>query len=225
MPLAYSDLVTSTFSGIPPQAFNFYQRLIANNTREWWTAHKSEYEQYVREPMLALLAELEAEFGTGHMFRPHRDTRFAKDKTPIKEHQGAVVEIEDAMGYYMQISASGLTIGGGWYSAQGQQMQRYRNAVESPVVVELERMLAQLGRKFTIDGDPVKTRPRGVAADHPKLELMRFRRVTAMREYSADDWVRTAKTLNAVRSDWRALRPLVEFLADQVGPAEEPGRE
>jgi len=225
MPLAYSDLVTSSFSGIPPEAFDFYQRLIANNTREWWTAHKFEYERYVREPMLALLADLEAEFGTGHMFRPHRDTRFAKDKTPIKEHQGAVVEIEDAMGYYVQISASGLTVGGGWYSAQGQQMQRYRNAVESPVVVELERMLAQLGRKFTIDGDPVKTRPRGVDADHPKLELMRFRRVTAMREYSADDWVRTPKTLNAVRSDWRALRPLVEFLADQVGPAEEPGRE
>lgn len=217
--------MTSSFSGIPPEAFAFYQRLVANNTREWWTAHKSEYEQYVREPMGALLAELEAEFGKGHMFRPHRDTRFAKDKTPIKEHQGAVVEIEDAMGYYVQISASGLTVGGGWYSAQGQQMQRYRNAVESPVVVELERILVHLGRKFTIDGDPVKTRPRGVAADHPKLELMRFRRVTAMREYSADDWARTPKTLNAVRSDWRALRPLLEFLADQVGPAEEPGRE
>lgn len=217
--------MTSSFVGISSEAFGFYQTLATNNTREWWTAHKSDYERLVRDPMVALLAELEAEFGHGHLFRPHRDTRFAKDKTPIKEHQGAVVAIEDAMGYYVQISATGLTVGGGWYAAAGQQMQRYRNAVESPVVAELERMLAQLARKFTVDGDPVKTRPRGVAADHPKLELMRYRKITAMREYPAQDWIDTPKTLTAVRSDWRALRPLLEFLADQVGPAEDPGAE
>ena len=217
--------MTSRFAGIPPEAFSFYRTLATNNTREWWGAHKSEYDRNVREPMQDLLAELQAEFGNGHMFRPHRDTRFAKDKTPIKEHQGAVVEIEDAMGYYIQISATGLSVGGGWYAASGQQMQRYRNMVESPVVAEFERMLATLSRKFVMNGDPVKTRPRGVSPDHPKLELMRNRRVTAMREYSADDWLKTPKTLTAGRSDWRALRPLVEFLADQVGPAEEPGRE
>lgn len=217
--------MSSSFLGIPPEAFTFYRTLATNNTREWWGAHKSDYDSNVREPMLALLAELEPEFGKGHMFRPHRDTRFAKDKTPIKEHQGAVIEIEDAMGYYLQVSANGLMVGGGWYAAAGQQMQRYRNAVESPVVVELERILGTLGRKFVVDGDPVKTRPRGVSPDHPKLELMRYRKVTAMREYSADDWLKTSKTLATVRSDWRALRPLVEFLADHVGPAEEPGRE
>ncbi len=217
--------MTASFAGIPVEAFGFYQTLATNNTREWWTAHKSDYECLVRDPMTALLAELEAEFGHGHMFRPHRDTRFAKDKTPIKEHQGAVVEVEDAMGYYVQISATGLSVGGGWYAAGGQQMQRYRNAVESPVVAELERMLAQLARKFTIDGDPVKTRPRGVSPDHPKLELMRYRKITAMRHYWADSWVESPKTLAAVRSDWRALRPLIEFLADHVGPAEEPGSE
>lgn len=217
--------MTSAFLGIPAEAFAFYQALTTHNTRDWWAAHKAEYEQCVREPMLALLGELEVEFGSGHLFRPHRDTRFAKDKTPYKEHQGAVVEVEDAMGYYMQISASGLTVGGGWYSAHGQQMSRYRNAVESPVVAELERILKVLGRTFVIDGDPVKTRPRGVDADHPKLELMRMRKVTAMRQYSPDDWVKTPKTLGAIRKDWRALRPLVELLADQVGPAQEPGRE
>ena len=217
--------MTARFAGIPPEAFSFYRALAINNTREWWGVHKSEYESYVREPMQDLLAELQGEFGTGHMFRPHRDTRFAKDKTPIKEHAGAVVEIEDAMGYYMQISATGLSVGGGWYAPAGQQMQRYRNMIESPVVAEFERMLATLGRKFVIDTDPVKTRPRGVSPDHPKLELMRNRRVTAMRQYPAEDWLKTPKTLATVRSDWRALRPLLEFLADQVGPAQEPGRE
>ena len=217
--------MTSRFSGIPAEAFDFYRALATNNTREWWSVHKSEYDRHVREPVLALLAELEPEFGKGHMFRPHRDTRFAKDKTPFKEHQGAVIEIEDAMGYYLQISANGLSVGGGWYAAAGQQMQRYRNAVEGPQVAELERMLRTVSRRFVVDGDPVKTRPRGVSPDHPKLELMRFRKVTAMREYSADEWETTPKTLASVRGDWRALRPLLEFLADHVGPAQEPGRE
>ncbi len=217
--------MSSRFEGIPAEAFAFYRTLATNNTREWWSAHKSDYDRFVREPMQSLLGELETEFGSGHMFRPHRDTRFAKDKTPIKEHQGAVVEIEDAMGYYLQISATGLSVGGGWYAAAGQQMQRYRDTVESPLVAELERLLASVGRKFVLDGDPVKTRPRGVSPDHPKLELMRYRRVTAMREYSADDWVSTPRTLATVLCDWRALRPLVEFLADHVGPAQEPGRE
>jgi len=214
--------VSGDFSGIPPEAFAFYRMLATNNTRPWWNAHKLEYETFVRGPLLRLLGELEPEFGKGHLFRPHRDTRFAKDKSPIKESQGAVVEIEDAMGYYLQVSADGFMVGGGWYSAQGAQMQRYRHAVEGPAGAELERMIAQLGRRFAIDGDPVKTRPRGVAADHPRLELMRFRRVTAMREYPADDWTQTSKTLAAVRRDWRALQPMLEWLADQIGPAEDP---
>ena len=214
--------MSAAFAGIPDEAFGFYQTLATNNTREWWNAHKADYERFVREPMRLLLAQLEEEFGSGHLFRPHRDTRFAKDKSPIKESQGAVVEIEDAMGYYIQVSATGFLVGGGWYSAQGLQMQHFRSAVEGPVGAELERMIKELGRKFTIDGDPVKTRPRGVAADHPRLELMRFRRVTAMREYPVEQWSQTTKTVTTVRRDWRTLQPLMDWLADHVGPAEDP---
>jgi len=87
----------------------------------------------------------------------------------------------------------------------------------------LERLIKALGRRLTIDGDPVKTRPRGVDADHPRLELMRFRRFTMMREYEGEPWIGTRKLLTHVRADWRAIRPVMEWLADQVGPAEEPG--
>lgn len=210
-------------AGIPVAAFDFYAELQANNTREWWGQHKAQWESQVRDPLSALLEALEPEFGSGHLFRPHRDTRFSKDKSPIKEHQGAVIEIEDAMGYYVQVAATGLMVGGGWYSAQGQQLQRYRDAVEGATGAELERIIKALKRRFTLDGNLMKTRPRGIDAEHPRLELLRYRQFTAMRAYDVEPWLASGKALTTVRADWRALRPLLDWLADHVGPADDPG--
>lgn len=87
------------FAGFPAEAFEFYEALAGNNTRPWWAEHKAEYERAVRGPLVALLAELEPEFGEGKVYRPYHDTRFSKGKPPIKDHQGAVVMLEDAVGY------------------------------------------------------------------------------------------------------------------------------
>ena len=84
------------FTGIPAEAFEFYDRLAVDNTRTWWQANRGDYERFVREPLTHLVDELADEFGTPKLFRPYRDARFSKDKTPIKDHQGAVVGVEDA---------------------------------------------------------------------------------------------------------------------------------
>ncbi len=210
------------FAGFPSEAFEFYDALSANNTRPWWNEHKAEYLQVVREPLDDLLAELSEEFGTPHVFRPYRDARFSKDKTPIKDHQGAVVQVEDAIVYYVQVSSAGLMVAGGWYAPQGQQIARYRESVDGPVGSELERIVASLGRRFTVQGNPVKTRPRGYEADNPRIGLLRNRQLTAGRTYSVDASLGTRKALAMVRADWRALRPLIEWLADYVGPATDP---
>lgn len=42
------------------------------------------------------------------------NTRFHKNLPPIKEHQGGVVHVEDAIAYYVQVSAAGLLTAGGW---------------------------------------------------------------------------------------------------------------
>ncbi len=199
--------------------------LADNNTRAWWAAHKTEYERQVRDPLALLLAELAEEFGAGRMFRPYRDARFSKDKTPIKDHQGCVVAIEDAIAYYVQVSASGLMVAGGWYAPQGQQIVRYRESVDGPVGVELARIVAGLSRRFEIEGRPVKTRPRGYEADHPRIDLLRNRQLTAGRHYPVTAALGTRDALTTVRKDWRAMRPMVEWLADYVGPANDPSIE
>jgi uncharacterized protein (TIGR02453 family) len=148
--------VTDSFTGFPVEAFDFYDRLADNNDKPWWNEHKHEYLQFVREPLQALLDELEPEFGKPKVYRPYNDTRFAKGKPPIKDHQGGVVEIEDAMGYYLQLSAGGLMVAGGWYAPQGQQNARYRESVDGPPGAELERMVKSMKRTWEMDGDPVK---------------------------------------------------------------------
>ena len=72
---------------------------------------------------------------------------------------------------------------------------------------------------------PLKTRPKGVPADHPRLELLRMTRLVFTRSYDESATVESKKLLDAVRRDWRAITPALEWLADHAGPMEDPGRE
>lgn len=213
------------FEGFPVTAFDFYAELEANNTKAWWAEHKADYERVVKAPLVALLDELEPEFGSWSMFRPYRDTRFSKDKTPLKIHQGGTVTIEDAVGYYVQVSSAGLMVAGGWYAPQGAQLDRYRLAVDGPRGAELEQMLASMKRTWEIAGEPLKTKPRGYELDHPRIDLLRFRQLTVARHYDIEPWVSTRKAFTKIRNDWRTIRPLLEWLADNVGPGVDPALE
>jgi uncharacterized protein (DUF2461 family) len=76
------------FTGIPAAALDFYDDLEQDNSKTFWTAHKAIYDEAVRAPMEALAADLAKDYGEGKLFRPYRDVRFSKDKTPYKTHQG-----------------------------------------------------------------------------------------------------------------------------------------
>lgn len=207
------------FQGIPFEAVDFYEELEVNNSRHWWAAHRGRYDTAVRAPMEALGGALEDEFGEVKVFRPNRDVRFAQDKSPYKTHQGVVVSTASRMGWYVQISAEGLMTAAGWYAASPGQVARYRAALDDEELgAELQRIVAELrGAGFVVDGERLKTRPRGAAPDHPFLDLLRHRTLTAAREYGAPDWLATPEVPGRVRGDWRAYRPLIEWLARHVG--------
>ena len=97
-----------TFEGWPVEAIEFFERLEDDNTKTFWTEHKAVYEQCVKAPMVALLAELENRFGEGKVFRPYRDVRFSKDKSPYKTNIAATMK----GGGYMSLSADGFSTGG-----------------------------------------------------------------------------------------------------------------
>ena len=208
------------FTGFPAEAVDFYAGLEADNSRAYWQDHKGTWERTVRDPMRALLEELADEFGEGKLFRPHRDIRFSADKSPYKTHQGALVGTEKETGYYVQVSAAGLLVGGGFHAHSSAQTARYRAAVDHPDAgPALERIVERLtGEGYAVNGDRVKTTPRGWPADHPRIELIRMKEVMVTRDLGEPAWLDTPRTLDEVRDAWRGVRPLVTWVAEHVGP-------
>lgn len=209
----------SASPGIPTDAMAFYAELAAAGfDKQWWAANKARYEASVREPLAALLDALEDEFGPARMFRPYRDTRFSADKTPYKDHQAGLVELSTGLGYYLQVSADGLMTGGGIMHLSSEQLARYRAAVEGAPGEQLAALVTSLRRKgFQIGGDVMKTRPRGVPEDHPRVELLRHRSLIAWRDHGTPAWLSTSAAARKVRDDWRAIRPTCEWLQAQLG--------
>ncbi len=69
------------FTGFPPEAIEFYEQLSADNSKTFWQVNKSRFTELVKTPMTDLTEEL-TEYGPFHMFRPHNDLRFSKNKPP-----------------------------------------------------------------------------------------------------------------------------------------------
>ena len=207
------------FEGFPAEAFSFYERLEADNTRDFWNANKHEYQQYVREPMIALADELEDEFGPATVFRPNRDIRFSPDKSPYKTYQGMFVERLPGTGFYAQVSADGILVSGGFHSHSPDQVERYRLAVDAATTgMALAAIVARLGEQgLSVSGDQLKTRPRGVQPDHPRLELLRYRSLTASRDRLPGPDLAGRSVLDLIRLDWQRLIPLCDWLAKYVG--------
>ncbi|RBY76133.1 TIGR02453 family protein [Blastococcus sp. TF02-09] len=218
-----------TFTGFPDEGLVFYEGLEADNTKTFWTAHRDEYESFVRAPVLALLEELAGEFGTAKVFRPYRDVRFSHDKTPYKTHQGAVVTPEGrgAGAWYVQISADGLMVSGGSWRLESDQVARYRRAVADPVQgVRLEREVERLqAAGWEIEGERLVRVPAGHSADDERIELLKHKALHATRRWIPEDWLHTREVLDRVRTAWRDLAPLNSWLADNVGATtKEPRR-
>ncbi|WP_327089920.1 DUF2461 domain-containing protein [Nonomuraea sp. NBC_01738] len=214
------------FTGFPDEAFIFYEGLEADNSKAYFTRHRHLYDDAVRAPMLALAAELGPEFGEAQLFRPYRDVRFARDKSPYKDHQGAFLDVEPGIGFYVEISAAGLFMAGGIYTQATDQVARYREAVSEDLSGKpLDTLVTGLrAAGYTIAGDRLKTRPRGVSPDHPRLDLLRHRSLYAGQRFEPEPWVHTPEVLDRVQTAWRAFGPLVEWLATHVRGSELPRR-
>ncbi|MCO7240901.1 DUF2461 domain-containing protein [Aeromicrobium sp. CnD17-E] len=207
-----------TFAGFPVAALDFYDDLEVDNTKTFWEEHRHVYDEAVKAPMVALTAALEDEFGPAKIFRPYRDVRFAKDKTPYKTHQGAFVAVAPSTGYYVQVGAPGVRTGVGFYQAPPARLASFREAVDHETFgVGLQRILGRLERQgWTVGGDAVKTAPRGWSADHPRIDLLRHRSLTLGRDHGFEPYVHTAELLDHVRADWRAGKPFIDWILTHV---------
>jgi uncharacterized protein (TIGR02453 family) len=204
------------FDGWPAEAIEFYEGLAADNSKSYWQAHRADFDQFVHRPMIELVAELEPEFGAAKVYRPYRDIRFSKDKSPYK------TAIDASLGGrgYVRFSADGLLAGAGTFYFEPDQLDRYRRAVlDDGSGAKLAATVAALrdaGLQISAH-DVLKTCPRGYPKDHPRVDLLRYKGLVAWKDWQAGAWLGTSEAKVRVVEFLRTSAPLNEWLAANVG--------
>ena len=209
------------FRGWPAEALEFFEGLEAENTKAYWERNKQVYQDIVRAPMEELLAELEPAFGEGRVFRPYRDVRFSKDKSPYKTAIGATVGGSG----YVQLDAHGLAAGSGMWEMAPDQLERYREAVDrdrsGTALAKLVEEARSMGIGVMGHGE-LKTAPRGYAKDHPRVELLRYKGLATWQEWPAGAWLGTKRAKDRVVTLLERSRPVADWLGKNVGASTMP---
>jgi uncharacterized protein (TIGR02453 family) len=206
--------MAGTFAGFPREAISFFKGLEANNNREWFQAHKDTYERACREPMQALMAELEPRLGPGKISRINRDIRFTPDRSPYKTHIAAGVG-----GYYINLSADRLYVGTGIYKPDPAVLARFRAAIDRDASGrELHAIVRSLERKGYEVGThaSLTSAPKGFAAAHPRIDLLRMKDIFAGRLFQPAAWLSTHSGLDRIQRVMRDVQPLTKWLSRHV---------
>lgn len=217
-----------------PELFRFVETLTANNRREWFHEHKGRYEDEVKEPALAFisafgprLAKISPHFTAipkavgGSLFRIYRDTRFSRDKTPYKTHVGIHFRHENAKdahapGYYLHLDPTGSFLGVGIWRPPGEALQRIRQAiVDRPAGWKRARNAQAFRRRFELEGDALKSAPRGFDRDHPLIGDLRRKDFVGVCEISEAEVVADRFPVEAAAA-WRAASPFMRFLCQAL---------
>ena len=226
---------SARFEGFADSSARFFHALARNQNRDWFLAHKHEYEQGWAEPMMALLTEVrekvarsysQSEIGEPKVFRIFRDVRFSRDKSPYKTHVAGYLPLAGTGGrlpgpaaLYLHLGTDSY-VGAGHWVMDSDQLARFRAAVlDERRGKEVAAILAKLEKAGFVAGshDTLKKVPRGIDPDHPRAELLKRKGLVV-------EFPRFARTLIASRGlvDWVAKEtkraaPLVQWLALALG--------
>jgi uncharacterized protein (TIGR02453 family) len=218
---------------ITPRAFRFLKDLAAHNDRDWFQANKERYLADVRDPLLRFIEDFAPRLAKisknmvadprpvgGSLFRIHRDTRFAKDKSPYKTAAGMSFRHADGRDvhgpvFYLHLEPGSVFAAAGMWHPPGEAVAQVRAAILARPE-RWQRVLATRGVVLDAPSDALKRPPRGVDPEHPFVEDLKRRSFTSStpfteREACAPDFgARFAKAC-------QQKAPLVEFLANAVG--------
>lgn len=212
----------------------FLRALKRNNRREWFNAHREEYERDIREPMIAVIERLAIDFRSfapdlvaspkTSLYRIYRDTRFSENKTPYKTHVAAVfpqrgLPKHEGAGVYFHVSPDEVWIGGGMYAPQTPQLQAVREHIAANVkqlrsIVESPGFRRRVG---ALEGERLQRVPRGFAKDHPAAEYLKYRQFLAGADLPPG--IATSPRFYGTLLDvFRQIVPLVRFLNHPLLP-------
>jgi len=201
----------------------FLKDLSAHNDREWFQDNKGRYED-VKKNAKAFLAELEATMNKHDaiektkLFRIHRDVRFSKDKTPYNTHISMSLSRAGALrrgGYYLRVQPGESFLACGFWAPNADDLKLIRSHIEAdskPLrkILKSKRFQDHFG---ALEGDQVKTAPRGYDKDHPDLDLIRYKQMIVTKAFSEKE-VCSDTFMKEVVNGYKAIRPFFDYMSD-----------
>jgi uncharacterized protein (TIGR02453 family) len=214
------------------ESLRFLRALKRNNRRDWFLAHRSDYDAHVRAPMMAIVSQLAddfREFGPEFvaspktsMYRIYRDVRFSENKAPYKTHVAAAFPTRglakhEGAGLYFHVSADEVWAGGGMYAPQPPQLHAVREHIASNscrlrTLIESPAFRAELG---ALNGQQLQRVPRGFPKDHDAAQYLRFRQFLAGREFQPT-FATSPRFYSGLLAVFRRVTPLLRFLNEPL---------
>ncbi|HLM53438.1 MAG TPA: DUF2461 domain-containing protein [Pseudoxanthomonas sp.] len=212
-------------------SFRFLRALARHNDKEWFAAHRAQYEDHVRQPFLRLLNDLQPDLSGisahfrsdprsvgGSLFRIHRDARFSNDKSPYKSWQGARLYHErrkqvPAPSFYLHLQPGECFVGAGLWHPEPDTQRRVRQFIfDNPGSWKAAAHAPAFRRRFEFEASEVLVRPpRGFPADFEFIDDLKHRNFVFWR--AIDDAAMTGPRLRqTLVKDLAALAPFTDYL-------------
>jgi len=208
---------------INPDIFTFYKDLDKNNNREWFESHKPRFKALESEvkdfnEIVKFGLEETDDIEKVKMFRIYRDVRFSKNKTPYKTHFGVsfLRKKPNLRGsYYMHLTPQNSFIASGFWNPNPMDLLRIRKDLEMDAQ-ELRDVITDFTFKKVwgeLQGDVVKTSPKGFNIDHPNIDLIRHKQFLFIKRFD-DKSVLSSDFQKEVIKSFSAIRPFFDLMTN-----------
>ena len=209
-------------SGINSKVFQFFSKLAKNNNREWFECRKTEFKALESEDKI-FVKEIESalqehdKIEKAKIFRIYRDVRFSKNKSPYKTHFGMAFHREKPPlrgGYYIHLEPNNSFLGVGFWGPSAADLFRIRKELEVDAA-ELREIMADPTFKSywgTLQGDEVKTAPKGFNKEHPNIDLIKKKQYTFHHRLS-DQQVFDPNFSELIDDHFQNIRPYFDYMS------------
>lgn len=225
----------SAFPGFPKTCLPFLKQLAKNNDRAWFNDNKQRYEEAVRYPALnfieAMGPKIHKNLSThfvavpkkvgGSLMRVYRDTRFSKDKTPLKTNVGIQFRHElgkdvHAPGFYVHIEPDNCFLGAGIWHPESKVLAQIRAfIVDNPRSWEAALKERGFKQNWELVGDSLKRPPRGFDAEHPLINDLKRKDFIALMNFPEEELLKPGFIDYVIRR-YKQTASLVSYLCMAV---------
>ncbi|MGO9570950.1 MAG: DUF2461 domain-containing protein [Desulfomonilaceae bacterium] len=229
----------SVFGGFPKECVDYYTELAQNNSKTWFDGHKNDFEKYVMGPardfvseMGRFLAKISPKINADprvnrSIFRPYRDIRFSKDKTPYKTHlgiffwEGSRAKME-CSGYYFHLEPPTVFLAAGIHCFSPSLLGAYRDSVvdpkHGPELIKAIRQISKL-KGYSIGGTHYKKTPRGYNANDENAAMLLHNGLYAWIEDGIPAEFYSAQILDYCIDRFKKMSSLHRWLVDMTARA------